>query len=122
MWTRITDPVIRFGSRRASTRGKAMIDVYSYPCVPATSARTLPGRAPWTTLTGIRVPSSTASGTSIQPDAASPRAALTPPTLRRSAAKAGPASTGPLTTTAASAALTRSTIVPTLPLPVVSRR
>ena len=69
MWTRMAAPRMRAGSSSRRSRWSAMIDVYSYPCVPATSARTGPAAAPLATVTGMRVPGSTPSGTSIQPDA-----------------------------------------------------
>ena len=43
MWTRIAAPRIRAGSSRGRSRWSARIDVYSEPCVPATSASTGPG-------------------------------------------------------------------------------
>src|SRR5262249_19893518 len=82
MWTRMAAPRIRAGSRPRRSRWSARMDVYSEPCVPATRASTGPGAAPLATVTGIRVPGSTPSETSIQPDASWPEVAITLPTVR----------------------------------------
>src|SRR5687767_8624535 len=68
MCTKITDPCICPGSSAAATRGNAMMDVYSYPCVPAMRARIGPSEAPCAIVTGIFVPSSLPLGTSIHPE------------------------------------------------------
>jgi hypothetical protein len=63
----ITVPEISAGLSKPIIFSSAMIEVYSVPCEPATSASTGPGFAPWTTATGILKAASTPAGTSIVP-------------------------------------------------------
>src|SRR5579864_3612849 len=59
-----------------------MIDAYSVPCAPETSASTGPGLAPWKTTTGIEAAASTPAGTSRVPVAFCPGAAVAVPTVK----------------------------------------
>src|SRR5262249_43256031 len=59
-----------------------MMEAYSVPCAPETSARTGPGFAPRTTATGIEVAASTPAGTSRKPVAFCPGAAVALPTVK----------------------------------------
>src|SRR5580765_6402322 len=59
-----------------------MIDVYSVPCAPETSASTGPGLAPRTTTTGIDVAASAPAGTSRVPVAYWPGPAVAVPTVK----------------------------------------
>ena len=59
-----------------------MIDAYSVPCAPASSASTGPGLAPLTTMTGIDSAASLPAGTSMPPAAVCPGAALAVPTMK----------------------------------------
>src|SRR6266436_9103762 len=79
--TRMTVPVTWAGSRAAMSFSMAMIETYSVPCAPETSARTLPGLAPFTTTTGMLVAASTPAGTSRVPEDFSPGAAEAVPTV-----------------------------------------
>src|SRR5579863_1097346 len=67
-----------------------MIDAYSVPCKPDTSARTAPGLEPRITATGIEVAASTPPGTSMKPVAFSPGAADAVPTLKLACPTAAP--------------------------------
>src|SRR6185436_11221962 len=98
MCTRITAPLSRAGSRRARTRCSATIDVYSEPWVPAIRASTGPGVAPLKTLTGMRVPGSAPSGTTMYPEACWPGWAAISPTRSASAAVADAADAAPAST------------------------
>src|SRR2546430_15416489 len=73
--TRMTVPVTCAGSRAAMSFSMAMMETYSVPCAPETSARTLPGLAPLTTTMGMLVDASTPAGTSRAPADFSPGAA-----------------------------------------------
>src|SRR2546429_1993799 len=73
--TRMTVPVTCAGSRAAMSFSMAMMETYSVPCAPETSARTLPGLAPFTTTMGMLVDASTPAGTSRAPADFSPGAA-----------------------------------------------
>ena len=64
------------GSSRSITRSNAMIDEYSVPCAPATSASTGPGCTPYATTTGMLSAASDPAGTSIVPAAFCPGMAL----------------------------------------------
>src|SRR6266478_8038560 len=79
--TRMTVPVSCAGSRAAMSFSMAMMEVYSVPCAPETSARTLPGLAPFTTTTGMLVAASAPAGTSRVPVDFSPGAADDVPTV-----------------------------------------
>jgi len=63
----------------AVSRWSARMGVTSAPWMPATSASTGPGRAPWTTVIGMNVPPSAPAATSIRPVADVPGAAVTSP-------------------------------------------
>src|SRR5882757_9105328 len=79
--TRMTVPVTCAGSRAAINFSMAMMETYSVPCAPETSARTLPGLAPLTTTTGMLVAASTPAGTSSVPVDFWPGAAEAVPTV-----------------------------------------
>src|SRR5207302_8159512 len=79
-WTRMTMPVTCAGSRASISFSMAMMETYSVPWAPETSARTLPGLAPLTTTTGMLVAASTPAGTSRVPVDFSPGAAEAVPT------------------------------------------
>src|SRR6266851_8161529 len=79
--TRMTVPVTCAGSRAAMSFSIAMMETYSVPCAPETSARTLPGLTPFTTTTGMLVAASTPAGTSRVPVDFSPGAAEAVPTV-----------------------------------------
>src|SRR5216683_6296933 len=79
--TRMTVSVTCAGSRAAISFSIAMMETYSVPCAPETSARTLPGLAPFTTTTGMLVAASTPAGTSRVPVDFSPGAAEAVPTV-----------------------------------------
>src|SRR5579863_6497698 len=79
--TTITVPEISDGCRCWITRSSAMMDVYSVPCAPLTSAKTGPGFEPRMTATGMRVPASDPAGTSMDPLTFSPGAADAVPTV-----------------------------------------
>src|SRR6266853_2007982 len=80
--TRMTVPVTCAGSRLAMSFSMAMIETYSVPCAPETSARTLPGLAPLTMTTGMLVAASTPAGTPRVPVDFSPGAAEAVPTRK----------------------------------------
>ena len=65
-----------------------MIDAYSVPCAPASSASTGPGRAPLTTMTGIDSAASLPAATSMAPTAICPGAAVAVPTVKGACAAA----------------------------------
>ena len=65
--TMITVPEISAGFSMPINFSSAMIEVYSVPCEPATSASTGPGFAPWKTATGMLNAASLPAGTSIVP-------------------------------------------------------
>ena len=65
--TMITVPESSVGSILAITFSSAMIDAYSVPCAPDTSASVGPGFAPVTVTIGIERPGSDPAGTSIVP-------------------------------------------------------
>src|SRR5258708_24513403 len=79
--TRMTVTVTWAGSRAAMSFSIAMMETYSVPCAPETSARTLPGFVPLTTTTGMLVAASTPAGTSSVPMDFSPGAAEAVPTV-----------------------------------------
>src|SRR5437667_2909020 len=79
--TRMTVPVICAGSRAAMSFSMAMMETYSVPWAPETSARTLPGLAPLTMTTGMLVAGSTPAGTSRVPVDFSPGPAEAVPTV-----------------------------------------
>src|SRR5712692_6451396 len=79
--TRMTVPLTCAGSRAAISFSMAMMETYSVPWAPETSARTLPGLAPFTTTTGMLVAASTPAGTSRMPEDFSPGAAEAVPTV-----------------------------------------
>ena len=83
--TRITVPDSSAGSMRPISFSTAMIEAYSVPWAPETTASTLPGRAPWITSTGMLVAASAPAGTSIVPVATWPRSARAVPTVKVSA-------------------------------------
>src|SRR5438874_693127 len=87
--TMMTVPASCDGSRSAITRSSAMIDAYSVPCAPETSARTGPGRAPCATTTGMLSAASDPAGISIVPETFSARPARAVPTTN--ASSPGPA-------------------------------
>src|ERR1700694_5333588 len=60
--TRMTVPKTWAGSRAAMSFSMAMMETYSVPWAPETSARTLPGLAPFTTTMGMLVAASTPAG------------------------------------------------------------
>ena len=78
--TTITVPDSVDASTVAGSFSSAMIDAYSVPCAPASSASTGPGLAPLTTITGIDSAASLPAGTSMAPAAVWPGAALAVPT------------------------------------------
>ena len=78
----MTVPEISAGFSIPINFSSAMIEVYSVPCAPATSASTGPGFAPWKTATGMLRPASTPGGTSMVPVALCPRAAVAVPTVK----------------------------------------
>src|SRR5438067_8502289 len=80
--TMMTVPEISVGFSIPINFSSAMIEVYSVPCAPATSASTGPGFAPWKTATGMLRPASTPGGTSMVPVALCPRAAVAVPTVK----------------------------------------
>src|SRR5438094_418481 len=84
--TMITVPESADGSIRSITFSSAMIDAYSVPCAPETSASTGPGFAPFATTTGILSAASTPAGTSIVPYAFCPGAAVALPTVNATSA------------------------------------
>src|SRR6266436_3518775 len=86
--TRMTVPVICAGSRAAISFSMAMMETYSVPCAPETSARTLPGLAPFTTMMGMLVAASAPAGTSRVPVDFSPGAAEAVPTENLDCAEA----------------------------------
>ena len=75
-------PEISAGFSRPMSFSSAMIEVYSVPCAPATSASTGPGFAPFTTATGMLRAASTPAGTSMEPVAFCPRVAVAVPTVK----------------------------------------
>src|SRR5438046_9993623 len=79
--TRITVPVTCAGSRAAMSFSMAMMETYSVPWAPETSARTLPGLTPLTMTTGMLVAGSTPAGTSSGPGDFSPGPAEAVPTV-----------------------------------------
>src|ERR1041385_3480581 len=78
----MTVPETCAGSSVWMTFSRAMMEAYSVPCAPETSARTGPGLLPRTTTTGIDVAESTPAGTSRVPVAFCPGAAVAVPTLK----------------------------------------
>ena len=88
--TTISVPASCAASTAAGSCSSAMIDAYSVPCAPAMSASTGPGRAPFTTTTGIERAASTPAGTSMVPAAVCPGAALAVPTANDVCASAFP--------------------------------
>src|SRR5581483_2944330 len=80
--SRITVPETSAGSSVAISFSTAMIDAYSVPCEPETSASTGPGFAPLTTTTGMLAAASTPAGTSRKPVAFWPGAADAVPTVK----------------------------------------
>src|SRR4051812_50107496 len=62
------------------TFSRAMMEAYSVPCAPETSASTGPGLLPRTTTTGIEVAASTPAAISRVPVAFCPGAAVAVPT------------------------------------------
>src|ERR1043166_1176650 len=78
--TMMTVPEISAGFSMPINFSSAMIDVYSVPCAPATSASTGPFRAPWITATGMLKAASLPAGTSIVPVAFWPGATVAVPT------------------------------------------
>ena len=62
---RITVPETCAGSSAPMSRSTAMIEAYSVPWAPDTIASTGPGRAPFTTTTGMLVAGSAPAGTSM---------------------------------------------------------
>ncbi len=77
----ITVPESCFASISAISFSSAMIDAYSVPWAPASSASTGPALAPCATAIGIDVAASLPAGTSIAPVAVMPRDAFTLPTV-----------------------------------------
>src|SRR2546427_8621371 len=67
--TRMTMPATCAGSRALMSFSMAMMEVYSVPWAPETSARILPGFAPLMTTTGMLVAGSTPAGASREPEA-----------------------------------------------------
>ena len=51
--SRISVPATSSGFTLSISISTAMIDAYSVPCAPDATASTGPGRAPWTTTTGM---------------------------------------------------------------------
>jgi len=82
----ITVPEICAGSRDWISFSSAMMDAYSVPCEPETSASTGPGFAPRNTATGIEAVASGPAGTSIVPNAFCPGPAVAVPTVNVCAA------------------------------------
>src|SRR5262245_24858800 len=78
--TRITVPLMVFGSSCWMSRSTAMIEAYSVPWAPETTASTGPGFVPLTTATGIDRAGSDPAGTSMAPRPMAPRAAVAVPT------------------------------------------
>src|SRR5262245_50990732 len=78
--TRITVPLTAFGSSCWISRSTAMIEAYSVPWAPETTASTGPGFAPLTMATGMESAGSVPAGTSMAPRATAPRAAVAVPT------------------------------------------
>src|SRR5262245_37273175 len=78
--TRITEPDSGCGSSCSISLSTAMIEAYSVPCEPATTASTGPGLAPWTTVTGMLVAAPAPAGTSRKPWTFWPRSARAVPT------------------------------------------
>jgi len=64
------------------TFSKVMMEAYSVPCAPETSASTGPGLFPRTTTTGIEVAASTPAAISKVPVAFCPGAAVAVPTVK----------------------------------------
>src|SRR5438552_12179301 len=60
--TIMTVPEISAGLSRPINLSSAMIEAYSVPCAPETSASTGPGFAPWKTATGMLSPASLPAG------------------------------------------------------------
>src|SRR2546427_2680205 len=67
--TRMTMPATCAGSRALMSFSMAMMEVYSVPWAPETSARILPGFAPLMTTTGMLVAGSTPAGALREPEA-----------------------------------------------------
>ncbi len=80
--TRISVPESCAGSTAPMSRSTATIDAYSVPCEPDTTASTGPGFAPCATTTAMLSAGSAAAGTSMAPEAFSPRAAFAVPTVK----------------------------------------
>ena len=78
----ITVPVSCVASISAISFSSAMIEAYSVPCAPASSASTGPALAPCATAIGIDSAASLPAGTSIAPVAVCPRDALTLPAVK----------------------------------------
>src|SRR5947209_12553374 len=78
--TTITVPETCVGSRLPISPSSAMMDAYSVPCAPETSASVGPGLLPRTTTTGICVAASDPAGTSIVPVTFCPASAVALPT------------------------------------------
>src|SRR6266478_9296700 len=87
--TRMTMPVTCAGSRPTMSFSMAMMETYSVPWAPETSARTLPGLAPLTMTTGMLVAASTPAGTSRVPEDFSPGGAEAVPTVNLDCAEMG---------------------------------
>ena len=75
-------------STAAGSFSSAMIEAYSVPCAPASSASTGPGLAPLTTITGIDSAASLPAATSMAPTAICPGAAVAVPTVNGACAAA----------------------------------
>src|SRR5580765_1236272 len=80
--TIMTVPETCAGSSIWITFSSAIMEAYSVPCAPETSASTGPGLAPRTTTTGMEVAASTPAGTSRMPVAFWPGAAVAVPTVK----------------------------------------
>src|SRR5689334_1814252 len=78
--TMISVPEISCGSTFWMTFSSAIIEAYSVPCAPETSARVGPGLAPLMTTTGMFVPGSIPAGTWRKPVLFSPETAVAVPT------------------------------------------
>ncbi len=104
--TMMTVPESEAASRRPTSCCSAMIDAYSVPCAPATSARTGPGFAPCTTATGIDSAASAPAGTSMLPVAVCPRAALAVPTVNTGGSCAARTTDAPVIAAATTPAIT----------------
>src|SRR5258708_26667599 len=65
-----------------------MMEAYSVPWAPETSASTGPGLVPWNTATGIAVAASTPAGTWRKPMAFCPGEAVAVPTVKPACAMA----------------------------------